>query len=317
MHFSVVIPLYNKETSIERVIRSVLQQTHPDFELIIVNDGSTDNSLAEVEKFRDSRIRIIDQPNAGVSAARNKGVEEAKFDYISFLDADDWWDINYLEEVNKLILDFPDAVAFATSLVIVENTKITSPESILPESFRGEITNYSNTVYQSVLKYRKNKAIQNQTLFHSSSITINREVFNKSKGFNTKLKIMEDWELFFRIGELGKVAYYNKDLAHYNKDSENRSSGVLNRDLHEYACFNNEIINYYKDKSCAAYFWNHVGLAQIREYYFSVRRPEAVKVIKKLNFKDQPYKWVVLYKWPYIISYLINKLLLLKLRLKK
>ena len=88
---SVVIPLYNKEKQIKRTLQSVLTQTFQDFEIVIVNDGSTDNSTIEVEKIKDSRIRLIHQENAGVSAARNKGIEEAKYELIAFLDADDEW----------------------------------------------------------------------------------------------------------------------------------------------------------------------------------------------------------------------------------
>ena len=76
---SVVIPLYNKEKQIKRTLQSILAQTFQDFEIVIVNDGSIDNSIIEVEKVKDSRIRLIHQKNTGVSAARNKGIEEAKY----------------------------------------------------------------------------------------------------------------------------------------------------------------------------------------------------------------------------------------------
>ena len=78
MMISVVIPLYNKEKQIAYTLQSVYNQTFQDFEIVIIDDGSTDGSVAEVEKFRDSRIRLIHQQNAGVSAARNRGIEEAK-----------------------------------------------------------------------------------------------------------------------------------------------------------------------------------------------------------------------------------------------
>lgn len=93
---SVVIPLYNKEKQIKRTLQSVLTQTFQDFEIVIVNDGSTDNSVIEVEKLKDPRIRLVHQKNAGVSAARNKGIEEAKYELIAFLDADDEWQSEYL-----------------------------------------------------------------------------------------------------------------------------------------------------------------------------------------------------------------------------
>src|SRR5690554_2358538 len=106
--FSVVIPLYNKEKYISLTLKSVLNQSFKDFEILIVNDGSTDRSVEVVKKFDDSRIRLVDQPNAGVSAARNKGIKEAKFDWVAFLDADDRWDVEFLSEIANAIKKYPN-----------------------------------------------------------------------------------------------------------------------------------------------------------------------------------------------------------------
>ena len=93
---SVVIPLYNKESFITETIQSVLNQTFADFELILINDGSTDKSEAVVKTFNDHRIRYKSIANSGVSVARNTGIELAKFTWIAFLDADDWWAPSFL-----------------------------------------------------------------------------------------------------------------------------------------------------------------------------------------------------------------------------
>ena len=93
------MPLYNKQDYILKCVSSILSQTYSQFELIVINDGSTDNSLSEIDKLTDQRLRIISQANAGVSTARNNGVKEARYDYIAFIDADDWWDKNFLEEM--------------------------------------------------------------------------------------------------------------------------------------------------------------------------------------------------------------------------
>ena len=93
---SIIIPLYNKEANIKKTLKSVLAQDYSDFELIIVNDGSTDKSVEVINSsFNDSRIQIINQENKGASAARNRGVEASKFNYISFIDADDEWETDY------------------------------------------------------------------------------------------------------------------------------------------------------------------------------------------------------------------------------
>ena len=105
--FSIVIPLYNKELSISNTIQSVLDQTFQNFEIVIVNDGSTDNSVKEVEEFDDKRIRLIHQKNQGVSAARNRGIEEAKYEWVAFLDADDLWMKEHLEEYAKVVIENP------------------------------------------------------------------------------------------------------------------------------------------------------------------------------------------------------------------
>ena len=112
---SVVIPLYNKEKQIAKTLQTVLNQTYQDFEIVIVNDGSTDGSVDEVKKFLNPRIRLINQKNGGVSAARNRGIEEAKGEYIAFLDADDVWDIEHLEVLYQLILAYPKNGAYATA----------------------------------------------------------------------------------------------------------------------------------------------------------------------------------------------------------
>ena len=112
---SVVIPLYNKENSIRKTIYSVLQQTYDNFEILVINDGSTDGSLDIIKAIKSDKIRIITQNNSGVSAARNRGITEAQFDWIAFLDGDDLWFENHLTEVTKMITAFPAKRFFTTS----------------------------------------------------------------------------------------------------------------------------------------------------------------------------------------------------------
>src|SRR4051812_32162135 len=95
--FSVIIPLYNKANYIENTIKSVLNQTFTDFEIIVVNDESTDESETIVLGFNDKRIQLFNQKNQGVSVARNHGIEKAKGKLVAFLDADDYWFHNHLE----------------------------------------------------------------------------------------------------------------------------------------------------------------------------------------------------------------------------
>lgn len=115
MKISVVIPLFNKARHIQRAIRSVLAQTWQDFELIVVDDGSTDGSGEVVRQIGDPRIRLIVQDNAGVSAARNRGIQEATADLVAFLDADDEWLPCFLGTVMELRVRYPEAGMYATA----------------------------------------------------------------------------------------------------------------------------------------------------------------------------------------------------------
>lgn len=113
MKFSIIIPVYNKANTIVQALDSVFSQTFKDFEVIVVNDGSTDNVL-EVLKSYNNPVKVITQRNGGVSVARNKGIENANGDYLCFLDADDLWYPNHLETICDMMLAYPDEKFFGT-----------------------------------------------------------------------------------------------------------------------------------------------------------------------------------------------------------
>ena len=132
MFFSVIIPLYNKAPYVEKALRSVSAQTFSDYELIVVDDGSKDESASVAERvlndcwlsqLKPQPVKLIRQVNAGVSTARNNGVAASQGQYICFLDADDWWEPTFLEEMAKLIAEFPDAGIYGTNYTIVNETK--------------------------------------------------------------------------------------------------------------------------------------------------------------------------------------------------
>lgn len=114
---SVIIPLYNKEKWVRRSVESVSTQTYTHIEIVIVNDGSTDNSLEVVATIVDPRLRIISQSNGGVSSARNLGLDNAKGDYIAFLDADDEWEPRHLEVLAKGFEHFGEAIVICDDLI--------------------------------------------------------------------------------------------------------------------------------------------------------------------------------------------------------
>ena len=136
---SVIIPLYNKAPYIGRAIDSVISQTIQDFELIVVNDGSTDGGENIVAEYSDSRIFLINQKNSGVSVARNNGVNVANSELISFLDADDEWLPTYLETILKLVNKYPSAGIYATGSINYFSDKNQYPQNVsgIPENYEG------------------------------------------------------------------------------------------------------------------------------------------------------------------------------------
>ena len=125
MKFSVIIPLYNKAPYAAKAIGSVLAQTYTDYELVIMDDGSEDNSFEVALKSITGhpQCRLYQQDNAGVSVARNTAVSLSRGGYLCFLDADDWWKPSFLEEMSKLIDGFPEAGIYGTNYTIVNETK--------------------------------------------------------------------------------------------------------------------------------------------------------------------------------------------------
>ena len=212
---SVVIPLYNKEKSIVSTLQSVYEQTYTDYEVVIVNDGSTDKSLDAVNDFvsrlkiEDWRLKIVSQANAGVSAARNRGVKEAKGEYVCFLDGDDFWEPTYLEEAVQLIKDFPGAAIYGLGLGSVTNGEKHPAADIVPMGYRGvvsELWDNSNTML----------------VWTSSSTICPRELLLKTPA-NTQLTHGEDLDQWLRLMQQGDAVFYNKTLAYYVKDAENRA----------------------------------------------------------------------------------------------
>lgn len=206
--FSVIIPLYNKELSVKNTIKSVLNQTYGNFEIIIVNDGSTDGSLKVVQSIEDARIRIIDKPNGGVSSARNRGIEEAKYEWIAFLDGDDIWKESHLDTLQSLIKQFPEDKVFCTSYI--------RSNQVMPANTEGSISIIADYFQEA------------HTLFFWTSVAcIQRSVLQKVGVFNENLNRGEDLELWTRIGREYQFVKSNLVTAIYRIEAENRSDAKL------------------------------------------------------------------------------------------
>lgn len=213
--FSVIIPLYNKEHHIVNAVQSVLQQTYPNFELIIVNDGSTDNGLNALAMISDPRVKIISQENVGVSAARNRGIQNSKFDYIAFLDADDEWKSFFLDEICELIDKFPATGWYGTGYALKEHGKVTER---IPTNLKD------NKSMVDFFKY----SLYHQ-LIHIDSIVIKKSSFDQVGLFPIGVNHGEDQDLFARLALDYDIAYSGKVGTYYNLDSDNRACLNVNQ----------------------------------------------------------------------------------------
>lgn len=204
---SVVIPLYNKEKSIASTLRTVLNQTFSDYEIVIVNDGSTDGSVEEIEKVQDDRIRLVHQPNAGVSAARNRGIEEAKGDLIAFLDADDEWKPEYLATQYHLFQKYPECSVFACNYEFRDVSGKVTPTLIHKLPFVGEDGILSN--YFEV-------ASCSHPPICSISVMVKKQVMQAIGGFPVGVTSGEDLLTWARLSINDHIAFCKRSLAIYN-----------------------------------------------------------------------------------------------------
>lgn len=201
---SVVIPLYNKGKSITNTITKVLEQTYHDFEIIVVDDGSTDNGPEEVLKLPDKRIRLIHQENAGVSAARNHGIKEAKYNLIAFLDADDEWMPEYLQTQYMLSLKYPDCSVFACNYQFMDSTgKVTNTRinKVRFSEIDGIMENYFEVASYS------------HPPLWTSAVVVRKMAIESIGGFPVGVKSGEDLLTWARLASNFQIAYSKRVLA--------------------------------------------------------------------------------------------------------
>ena len=331
MHFSVVIPLYNKQNSIAATLQSVLAQTYTNYEIIVVDDGSTDDSarIAEgyIREVTGERLkvkgaensgaettasclsplafRLIRKPNGGVCSARNRAIQEARYDYVALLDGDDLWDEHYLEEQVKLIQDFPEAKMWGVSIAFIKHNHQTKWNQGMGDGYRGYVENYFGTSHSD--------------LFCSSSVVICKDVFDKVGYFDERIASSEDLDMWYRIILHYPIAFYDKVLAFYNQDAENRVAYdtdvrfPLTKD-----------IKYYFDKHNAefdcnpvfSHFMNNYVAANLLKdgYYFGTKqeRMDSDVIVRKLRYQDihPKYRWI--FKTPRWIGWIVYQIVSFK-----
>lgn len=209
--FTVIIPTYNNANLIHRSIESVLRQTVANYEVIVINDGSTDHTLETLSLFRDKRIRVITKQNQGVSVARNTGITNASFPWVCFLDADDEWLPNHLEILSGLIQCFSDKKVFATAY------------------YTQYVNGYrvaSNNAYPSIVS---TKCINNlftlisrgnaTPIFHTNSMCIHKVLFGECGMFESGVGIGEDTDMWYRIAVHNDIVYHPIATTVYHREA--------------------------------------------------------------------------------------------------
>jgi len=202
-NFSVAIAVYNKQENILSTLQSVLHQSHAAKEVVIVNDGSTDESEKLILSINDSRIKYIRQENQGAAAARNTAIIHCTHPYIALIDADDIWHADFLKHIVEAIKKFPEKKVFSTGLNIEnKNNKIFKAHYSIPD-------------IEEVNTYNYFEASKKASIIHSSAIVLHKDIFKEIGFFDEKILSGQDTDLWIRIGLKFSVVFIPQYLATY------------------------------------------------------------------------------------------------------
>lgn len=293
--FSIIIPLYNKAPYIRKCMQTIFAQTFTDYEVIVVNDGSTDDSLEQLgalsfdlsEKKPElfEKIRIVEQENQGVSTARNNGVKLARYDYIAFLDADDWWEPSYLEEMKGLIERYPKGGLYSSSYYKVLRGRNIPAVMGVEEGFaEGAIDYfdvYARTMYQPVW---------------TGAAVIRKGIFDAFGGFNPRLKMGEDFDLWYRVALQYPVVLLHKPLAYYNQDVEQASRAIGSKlyQPEEHFLFSN--YSAVKNNPGFVRLYEVLAMYGLLSYYLAgMNRTETNAILSTIHWNQHAFKYRLYY----------------------
>lgn len=214
-YFSIIIPLYNKEKHIKDTLSSVWSQSFSDFEVIVVNDGSTDSSLENVKSVSDSRLKLFSTENEGVSHARNYGISKATSDLIVFLDADDFWFEHHLQDLKHLYEEFPNCGMYCKAYDKKDGS------IVIPSKFKNIP---ANKPWKGIVKDYFDSSVVNSIAW-TSAVMVPKSTFEKIGYFDEIYNSGEDTDLWIRIALEFPVAFSNKVSAIHNLDSDHKITG--------------------------------------------------------------------------------------------
>jgi glycosyltransferase involved in cell wall biosynthesis len=258
----------------------------------VIDDGSTDDSLKKLQvtsyelQLTEERIRVIEQENQGVSVTRNNGVKLAKYDYIAFLDADDWWEPTYLEEMKGLIHEYPEAGIYGSSYFKVRNGKFIVPNIGIDKGFTKGYIDYFKV-------YAKTMWMPLWT----GAVVIPKNIYEEFNGFKPELKMGEDFHLWVRIVDNYKVAFVNKQLSNYNQDVD-----VANRAVDEklYLPHEHMLFADYSNLIQNADFvklYEVLAVYGLMPYYLAQRnKTEVEKILSTIHWENHAFKYRLMYR---------------------
>jgi len=270
---SIIIPTYNRCFFIEKALKSILEQTYQDFEIIIIDDGSTDNTKKVIAPYLiDSRVKYLYQENQGVTKARISGIKMAKGEYIALLDSDDFWiDNRKLEKQIEFLEKNPEYVLTSGGII------------------RGD---EKGREFMRTLNPEKDEDIREAMLF-SCLIAPSAAVFRKNAyeiagGFDESTDLSEDWDLFLKMGKVGKMYNFQEYFLYYLQGSQNRSN--FNR--RENLKYNISLIKKYaKDyPHIRKAIWLHRFYYLYSFFPFKDRLLPLFSIIKRLIFGKPAYR---------------------------
>jgi glycosyltransferase involved in cell wall biosynthesis len=210
---SVIIPTFNRENYVTKAIDSVLAQTYPDYEIVVVDDGSTDNTKEVIRKYKD-KIRYLYQKNQGVSSARNSGIKASRGEWIAFLDSDDEWFPDYLlYQVDQIKKTLGPRVYITNALTLSEDGTISNyfEQNNISSLFKGASSLTINKPLLFVIKYRLASLI---------TVLMKKDIVIEAGKFDERLSILEDYDLFARMSLLSSFVFINKELVYIIRRKE-------------------------------------------------------------------------------------------------
>lgn len=297
--FSVIIPLYNKEDNIKATLESVFLQTVNDFEVIVVDDGSTDGGISIVNGFKDKRLKVYQIENSGVSFARNFGVQKSFGELIAFLDADDYWYPNHLENIYSLVQAFPEARWFATAYEIQHNVnmilKMEAPPMHKGVGWKGMIDNYFEDSMQDSLGW-------------TSSICFKKNHFLNLGGFDIQLQTGQDISLWIKSALHCSLCFSSIVSSRYNLLGSNRITKIpthLKRHMDL-----DSFLQYEKNNASLKKYMDRIRYTYIIKFKIAKLNEVADKAKAGINFQNLTFS-------QNIISHLNRRTLIALLFLKE